>query len=368
MNRRVLCVDDEPNVLAGLERTLFEHFEVDTAESGPEGLELLEEDGPFAVVVSDMRMPEMNGAEFLSRVKQRAPDTVRILLTGHSDTPSAIAAINEGAIFRFLCKPCPGELLIQSLEMAADQYRLVHAERELLDNTLKGAVDVLSQVLGLVSPAAFSRAGQVDAYVGHMVQALGLEDAWSYRVAASLSQLGCITVPPETVARSIAGQPLDASDQAMLAAHPEAGARLLSSIPRLEPVAAMIGAQADPERAQHPSHRLGASMIRLALDVDRMVAGGRTFEQALSRARRSHHEHLVEALTSFAGHSGVASVRAVTVRELAVGMVLDQEVHTKTGQVVVGADRELNKALIERLANFARGVGIQEPIRVRVSG
>lgn len=106
--RRILCVDDEEDVLRGLKRVLRSpRFETVGALSGAEGLERLKEEGAenFDVVVSDMRIPEMNGAQFLSRVREVAPDVSRILLTGQADVESSIAAVNDGQIFRFLTKP-----------------------------------------------------------------------------------------------------------------------------------------------------------------------------------------------------------------------------------------------------------------------
>src|SRR5690606_18712073 len=98
---RILCVDDEPNVLAGLERTLFDDYDVTTANSGVEALEILAEEEPFAIIISDMRMPNMDGATFLAEARKLEPDTVRMLLTGYSDVEAAISAINDGQIFRF---------------------------------------------------------------------------------------------------------------------------------------------------------------------------------------------------------------------------------------------------------------------------
>ncbi|MGC4086448.1 MAG: response regulator [Polyangiaceae bacterium] len=109
---RILCVDDEPRVLEGLERTLFDHFEVMTLSKPEQALELLERgDESFAVVVSDMRMPGIDGATLLAHARRLAPDTTRVLLTGHADMEAAVAAINQGHIYRFLCKPCPPEVL-----------------------------------------------------------------------------------------------------------------------------------------------------------------------------------------------------------------------------------------------------------------
>lgn len=129
---RVLFVDDEAMVLKGFKLHLRKEFDVHTCESGAAGLEALRVDGPFDVVVSDMRMPQMNGAEFLSRAREGWPDTVRILLTGYADTSSAIRAVNEGQIFRFLTKPCrPPELAAAIRDGVSEQKRLT-TDRSLL--------------------------------------------------------------------------------------------------------------------------------------------------------------------------------------------------------------------------------------------
>ena len=102
MKEKILCVDDESSALEGYQRILHGQFEVSTAVSGAQGLAILQKWGPFAVVISDMRMPGMNGAEFLALVRERAPETVRMLLTGYSDMNAAIDAVNRGRILQFL--------------------------------------------------------------------------------------------------------------------------------------------------------------------------------------------------------------------------------------------------------------------------
>jgi DNA-binding NtrC family response regulator len=144
---KVLFVDDEPSVLEGYKRMLHREFEVDTAVSGEQGLTLIRDRGPYSVVISDMRMPGMNGAQFLAQVRQRAPDTIRMLLTGFTDIDAAMEAVNQGNIFRFLAKPCEKEVLVGAINAGVYQYRLVMVERELLENTLMGSVKVLTDVL-----------------------------------------------------------------------------------------------------------------------------------------------------------------------------------------------------------------------------
>src|SRR4051812_5630356 len=111
---RVLCVDDEPNVLEGLTRVLHRKCILLTATSGREAMTILAGSAPIHVIVSDMRMPEMNGAKLLAECRRCSPDTVRLLLTGHADMQAAISAVNEGQVFRFLTKPCPAREFIEA--------------------------------------------------------------------------------------------------------------------------------------------------------------------------------------------------------------------------------------------------------------
>src|SRR4051812_10280575 len=93
---RILFVDDDPNILAGYQRTLRKRYSVATALSADEGLALIESDGPFAVVVADMQMPGTNGIQFLRKAQEKAPDSIRLMLTGNADQKTAIDAVNEG--------------------------------------------------------------------------------------------------------------------------------------------------------------------------------------------------------------------------------------------------------------------------------
>jgi YesN/AraC family two-component response regulator len=129
---KILFVDDEPPVLEGLQRLLRREFAVSTAVGGHEGLASIEANGPYAVVISDMRMPEMNGVEFLAQVRERAPDSVRMLLTGHTDFEAAIAAVNRGNIFRYLTKPCEKMALMEAIQSGVEHYKTAAAQRELL--------------------------------------------------------------------------------------------------------------------------------------------------------------------------------------------------------------------------------------------
>jgi two-component system NtrC family sensor kinase len=146
---KILCVDDERNVLRALERIfLDDDYEIVLAGSGDEGLKIMAEDGPFQVVISDYRMPVMNGVEFLKAVYERWPETVRIVLSGYADAGAIVAAINEGHIYRFIPKPWNDDELRVTIQNCLERYFLQKNNHELLEQ-LASANQVLEEKVQL---------------------------------------------------------------------------------------------------------------------------------------------------------------------------------------------------------------------------
>lgn len=136
-NIRILCVDDEPNVLNSLRRLFIdEDYTIVTAASAQEGLDLLAGDR-VQIVISDYRMPNMNGVEFLREVRTRWPDTVRIVLSGYADTASIVSAINEGQIYKFIPKPWNDDELKVTVANAIERYHLFKKNAELTSELMK---------------------------------------------------------------------------------------------------------------------------------------------------------------------------------------------------------------------------------------
>src|SRR5690606_24690286 len=233
MNKaRVLFVDDEPRVLSGLTRNLRNHFDVHTATGGREALELIAANEPLSVIVCDCRMPEMDGIELLQRVTKASPSTIRIMLTGNTDQATAVAAVNKGDVFRFLTKPCESEELKQILALAVRQHELVTAEKELLEQTLKGSIKVLADLLSIAKPEAFGRTARLRRKARELAAHFPSVQVWELDTAALLSQLGCVNVPQEILDRRQRGEALNTREESTFASHPLLGADLISRIPR----------------------------------------------------------------------------------------------------------------------------------------
>ncbi len=373
---KILVVDDEPNVLHSIKRLLHKRFSIRTALSGPEALEMMRQEGPFAVIIADMRMPGMDGIELLARVRERFPDTVRMMLTGNAEQETAIRAVNEGQIFRFMNKPCPPELLERNIEAALDQYLLVTAEKELLEKTLSGTIKVLADILSQVNPTAFSRSYRIRHLVSQIVKAEKLPNAWEFSIAALLSQLGCVALPSDLVEKVYAGVKLTPEEEKMFRKHPALGAKLLQHIPRLERVASMIELQLKPfrEYRKTPSSAdqriiwTGAQILKTVLDYDQLVFLGKGHREACRILRSRENEYnpnLLMILENLKLEETKGPVRLVKVDQLAIGMVLDRDVIAKNGLLLASKGQEVTFALKERLQNFAKTIGIDGLIAVK---
>jgi response regulator RpfG family c-di-GMP phosphodiesterase len=305
MAETILFVDDDIRVVSALQRSLYKNYRVEIAGSATDGLDAIRE-STYAVVVSDLRMPGMNGIDFLIKVKEMSPDTVRILLTGQAELEMAIAAVNEGAIFRFLTKPCPQELLTKTLDAALRQFLLVTAEHDLLRETLMGTVAVLIEVLSAVQPMAFGRVPRLRRCARALAGELKVQDSWQIEAAAMLSQIGCIAVKPEVLQKHYAGKDLSDEEKSQIQRHPQVGRNLLRLVPRLHAVSLMVERQQDdfveiPDLdADRYTVALGSQTLRVALDYDRLAGMGMSQEAVVLKMHRNASQYNPVVLSALA--------------------------------------------------------------------
>lgn len=384
MRDKVLLVDDDPNILSGYTRNLRKRFTIDTAQGGEEALARIAESGPYAVILSDMRMPGMDGIQLLSRCRDLYPDTVRIMLTGNADQETAIAAVNEGSIFRFLTKPCDPDDLAMTLQSAIKQYQLVTSERELVEGTLRGSIALLVELLGAIDHDASAHARELDALSHKMALAMGVSEPWVVNVAALLSQIGALTLPQGLLAKARRGEAGPRELEA-LARLPEIGSNLLLHIPRMEGVARAIlymtksyGGDGFPEDGVREEALPAASRIlKAASGFLALRDAGLEPEPALARMRREVGVYDPRALDALATallmpDEGAGEApdgpRLATHENVAAGMVLVEGVQTREGLLLYPAQTRLGQAHLERLKNFARLVGLKEPFLVLGGG
>lgn len=364
----VLCVDDEPRVVDSMAVHLRRSYEVLTAHGGQSALSMIKEKGPPAVIVSDMRMPEMDGATLLRQVRNLYPETTRILLTGEPGRDVAVAAINEGQIFRFLTKPCPPDALRSAIEAGVVQHRLVVAERVLLQETLIGCIKTLIDVLAITNPVAFGRARRIKQQATELAVAIGAKESWQLEAAAMLSQLGYISLPVELVDKLYYGKRLTAEERVLADGAPEVARRLLGRIPRLEPVLEILAVS---RQAKHEAPdglvKLGGQILRVVLEYDAEIARGHSVPATIQILRSQSDRFdakLVKALESLVGEAVESQrVSEVLVGRLTPGMVFVDELRTSIGTLLVPKGFEVTETFLERVRNFGPNI-LQEKVRV----
>jgi len=373
---KVLCVDDEPNVLQGLELHLRRSYDVYTANGGAEGLKFLEETPTISIVLSDMRMPGMDGAEFLKRAAEVSPNSVRLLLTGHTDIDVAISAINDGRIFRFLTKPCPPNVLQAAFKDAIDQYKLIISEKELLNKTLQGSIGLLMEILSLVDSQTFGRSLDIRDAIRKYGKVTGTEIGWEVELAAMLSQLAIVAVPPEIREKDRMSLDIEETERDLLNQIPEIGFKLIRRIPRLENVAKIIryqekrfdgsGLPNDPIKgADIP---FGSRVLKILLDMQKLELAGKDSRelQFILQSRQGWYDPQILKTTFenaiFA--TGPEPVIEIPIESLRIGDLLKEDIETQKGLCLLAKGNRITETTIEKIRMFATLGAIKEPLFV----
>lgn len=369
MNNKVLFVDDDDKVLASFIRNLGGIFDLATASNGTQGLEVLRTQGPFAVVISDLKMPEMDGLEFLSQVREQHPNTIRVMLTGYADLDAAMTAVNENQIFRFLAKPCANKRLVQTLEACVEQHRLVMAERELLQGTLSGSIKILTEMLSLLKPEVYGRVSRIVPYVRGLSKALNDPKYWQTETAARLALLGFIVLPDKIIRRLNLGRQLSLEEHDIFSRHTEVAVKLISNIPRMGAIARIItyqdkhydgtGLPLDTDTLRREDIPLGARILKVALDFDALVSsGGHSKKEALVTMQRRigvYDPLVLDALEQALGDEAKYHILSIPVAELQDRMILVEDIHLSRGGKrvkVLSRGQEINLTTKEYLGKY----------------
>lgn len=376
MSNRVLFVDDEQNVLAAIKRTVRQLVDAVTCDDPLLALELLQHDGPFAVIVSDMRMPGLSGIDFLAKAREIAPDSVRVMLTGNSDQTTAIDAVNKGEIFRFLTKPTDPETLRAVLAAGLRQHQLVTSERELLQHTLNGSIKVLAEMLTIAKPEAFGRTDRLRSKVTQIASHLGMQGQWELETAVSLSLLGCVGLPSQLLEKAAGGAALSAKEQLEYRAHPQLAADLINAIPRMKVVADIVLYQnKDFDGSGFPSDDrrgddlpLGARVLRVALAYDDLKVQGWSDTAICVELRRQtgcFDPCVLEALES-CNETGSPDVLRLTPEELTDGMTIEEDVKTTRDVLLICRGQVVTRAVRQHLLRFVDAGALADSVLVSV--
>ncbi len=378
---KILLVDDEQNLLSGLRRQFRGRFNILTANNGPEALEKLKTDGPVAVVVSDMRMPGMDGVATLEAVAKESPMTLRIMLTGNADQDTAVRAINSGHIFRFFNKPCDAEQLGVGLDTGLQQYRLQTAERELLEYTLAGSVKLLNDVLALSNTTFAHRTTAMRGWAKKIAKRLGLSRGWELDLAVMLAPIGLIGVPADVLSKWQAGMALSVEERPLIENHPENARNLIVNIPRMENVAKAVHFQnKNFDGTGFPANAVAGNDIPVMARILRVLGAiaemtdGHAPSKAIFEKLRERTGAFDPAILAAAreclehrpGGGGQAGDVAehLPISLLRPGLILLSDITNADGRLILSKGTELTEAQVQRLRGLRKTQTLSEPVQV----
>ena len=404
---KILFVDDETNILHSLKRLMRgQNADIHISNNPLEAVKLAEEHN-FAVVVSDQRMPEMQGSEVLENIRKHSPDTVRILLTGYTDIHAAMDAINKGAIYKFLSKPWNDEALVGIIEEALERHTLV-AENERLNElarqqnealtelnesldqkvkerteevvtlsekvkkSLFGTIQVMAKITEEHSSLIGSHSKRVVSLCNKLGELLGLsaEDRYDLVIAATLHDIGKVGISPNLLNKS--DTLMSAAEREHLMQHTVHGETLIQMIPNMERVAKIIRHHHEQfDGRGYPDGLIRASIPK----ASRIIAVADAYDNALNRRTgydtatpKKALEHIqlqsgkafdpdvVDALVSYinqeGSESGESTELEVNRNDLRGGMVLSRDLVTIRGRMLLKKDSAIDKTQVVQLINF----------------
>jgi len=362
----ILIIDDDLNLLAAMKRQLRGRFPLRAAEGGEAAIAHLKEtQEPPAVIVCDMRMGGIDGVETLRQAKDLAPDAVRLMLTGNADMQTAIDAINNGSIFRFLTKPCPPAILEAGLEAALEQHRLITAERELLEKTLAGSIKVMMDLLAMTYPQGYSRATRIRKWVRKLNTSANMPHRWQLDIAAMLAPMGMMSLPDEILSKIHRGTPLTDAELRFYERVPELARDIISNIPRLQGVAQIVYLQSrgfdgsgfpedGPTGVEIP---IDARILKILNDLSEISKGMNptAIDFAVLEVNASHYDMALFRKIKATLETLVSSKKkTLQTAVLLPGMDLAEDVLGKGGRLILSGLTPLSETHIERLRTLAK--------------
>lgn len=374
----ILFVDDEPDVLNGFRRMFRRgEFKVYTSTDPRAALDMVANEGPFTVVVSDMHMPDLDGLNFLRKVKEIDPDTVGVILTGNSQVETAIDAVNEGDLFRYLTKPCSSEAMAKTIFAAVQKHQMALKDKDELDKTIERCVGLLIELLTSAMPDASVKAKRVRRLAAQAGRKLGYSNPRQLDVAAALAHIGLTAVPDEIRRKVFSGAILTPLEEQLVRKHPKIGEKLVAKIPQLKLAGFIIRHQEDiPQIASMdvPLDRqdrgtVGALILRTAIHLESLICENISAEDALgilALPPRDHHPEALEAFKSIHVPDVESYSTEAKLSELEEGMFLLQDVRAKDGSLVAEKGHEVSPIVMQRLKRYL-GENMIDSSTVRVS-
>jgi putative two-component system response regulator len=375
----VLVVDDTKENIDILDGILKSTYKVKAASNGKKAIEIVDSKDKPDLVLLDIMMPDMDGYTVCRHIKSidHANRIPVIFVTTKGEIEDEVQGFAAGAV-DYITKPVSPPIVLARVKTHLDLRNAKQQVDQLLTKTLMGSVKVLTDILALVSPTAFSQSSRFRRYARDIAAHLHLDEIWQFELAATLSLIGYITIPDEILRKIDRGSRLTSQEQEIFDTYPQVGADMIENIPRLETVADMIKRQrdtADTPLKGHPREWttafLGGQLIRIIADLDRINSEEKSMKSALIKMRNrggNYPNPLLIALWETQSDKPELIEKQVSLEELREGMILGADIKTKAGAKVLNRDTEVSPHLLKLLQRYIGRDIVNEPIVVKYLG
>lgn len=379
MTEKILIVDDEENVLNGIKRSLRKIKGIHTANGAAQGLKTIDAEGPFAVVISDQQMPDIDGISFLKEVRERNPAAIRMMLTGNADQKTAVDAVKDAGIFRFLNKPCSNEDLSEAVESAISQFRLQKAERDMLQDTLAGSVKMIVDIISMRDPESFARISTMRKWGARIAAKTSLPDAWKLDMALIVARFGEITLPDEVSIKIARHQKLNLAEQDAVLRSPEVARDLIKNIPKMRELSEIVyyqdkgfdGSGFPDEDKSGTAIPLHARLIKILKDLAEHTDERRPTSVAFDRLAQNaelYDPRLLEivrkCLSMKEDQAAQEKLLELNAMALEPGDIVAKDIYSTSGTLILSENHELSDAAIQKIKQYVKLKKLEEPLGV----
>ncbi len=356
MSNQVLFVDDDVSLLSTMKRNLDLDFTVHTAEGGEVALEVVQRLGDFSVVVVDMQMPKMNGIQTIAMLREKMPKAVFLMLTGNQDLSTAIQAVNDGRVFRFLTKPCQLSEISSAVQAAQQQHNLIIAEKELLSGTFAGAINLMTDVIEMQEDRHIDTGRMSEALVD-LATRMGIEIGWEEKVAARVFLVGIAMLSPEDSIKFVTLDPTTAEHKAMFARICKKSATMLARLPRLGWIVDLLNHVPKAERYESGCDRIesGALLLRIVFYWNFLTNKGICVEAATSVIENIMPElssNMIQSMQCLHDNRDAHMLTKIAIGKLRPGMIPYENITTPSGGIAVAKGRVLTDVMVENLTRL----------------
>jgi CheY-like chemotaxis protein len=375
----VLIVDDLEENLLLLKHILQGDYEILIASSGDEALKFANNIPNPDLILLDIMMPDMNGYMVMRKLKNNevTRDIPVIFLTAMGEIKDETKGLMMGAV-DYIVKPVKAPIVKARVRTHIQLSRAQNHIQNLYDTTLTGLIELLTDILETVSPAAFNKAGRVRLHIRKILDALGLKGYWEFDLASMLSQIGCVTLDTRVLEDIYSGIKVPGSEYQLFKEHPVIGKRLLQNIPYLEDISEIIGGQNQSlkqifskiggpairiEASELDKTLLGSLLLKLAIKIEEYTRISNSIDEAFKLVAsdvRPLNTELAGVLDNIS--TTEQEIKALQVHQLAPGMVLEKDLYTQNGTLLLSATTPISQTILERIKAFDRATGLVTPV------